>query len=590
MISENSKFFQSLVGYCLIISMLGILVFANHLNNPFQFDSVPYITNNSNLKNPEALLTAEFWKQEIMSRGLLRMSIALNAHLGGFHPFGYHLLSLAFHILNTILLFFVFEKSLRHFSPNTIGWGKINIRSVSFFASILFLCHPIQTESVIYIMSRSEVMASTFYLIGFLLFQQLLERASTSRIKHLFYFIIILLIALLGFSVKQIVATLPATLTLYYFLSSPNNSPAWMFLKKWKWPLLVILLGFIGILFYKLFSDESFLVGPSRTEDMVGRVKYMLSQPSVIIFYYLKKLLFPINLNIDPDIEVVISLLSWSFLIPVFFIALSLICSFQVFRCRFIFFFLCWFFIILTPSSSIVTLHDLGAEHRSYLASAGFFILLTYGAFEIIRKCFKIQPQYFILIFFMYVGVLGILNMKRNTVWQSELSLWQDTYKKSPHKLRPLINLARAHSLLGDTDKAIKYYQEVLIKGPLIFAANYNLGDLYIKKGLVPDAVRHFLLASRISPETPETFSRLGEIYFSKNKFKLANSYFKQAVELNPHFAIGFKNLGVLNFYHLNKPKQGITYFSRSLTLDPYQAESEKIRQLLADYSGSKNQ
>ena len=62
--------------------------------------------------------------------------------------------------------------------------------------------------------------------------------------------------------------------------------------------------------------------------------------------------------------------------------------------------------------------------------------------------------------------MLGVLTMKRNTVWQSELSLWQDTYKKSPHKLRPLINLARAHSMQGEPEIAIKYYQEALLKGP----------------------------------------------------------------------------------------------------------------------------
>jgi tetratricopeptide (TPR) repeat protein len=175
--------------------------------------------------------------------------------------------------------------------------------------------------------------------------------------------------------------------------------------------------------------------------------------------------------------------------------------------------------------------------------------------------------------------------MQRNTVWQSELSLWQDTYIKSPHKSRPLVNLARAHSLLGDTEKGIKYYQEALLKEPFIFAANYNLGDLYIEKGLVADAIRHFILASRIRPETHETFARLGEIYLSKKDYKLAYLYFKHAVELNPRFSLGFKNLGVLNFYHLNNPNQGIIYFSRSLTLDPDQPEAKNIRLLLSEYS-----
>ena len=581
--TENSKFSQALLsqlGYCLLISLLGVLFFSNHLNNPFQFDSVAYIVNNANLKNPETLLSFEFWKKEFLARGLLRISLALNAYLDGFRPFGYHIFNLAFHILNALLLFFVLGKSLRRFGMEAVGWGSERIRSVSFFSAVFFLCHPIQTESVIYIMSRSEVIASTFYLAGFLLFQQLLERSSTSHLQYGLYFLSIFLIALVGFSVKQIVATLPAIMILYYLCSCPDHSPALQFLKKWRWAITGIIAGVAGFLFYKLLTDETFLIGPSRPEEMVGRAKYMLSQPSVIVFYYLKMLLFPMNLNIDPDIAVVTSLLSWNFLLPMFCIAFLLLCSLKVFKTRFVFFFLCWFFIILSPSSSIVTLHDLAAEHRTYLASAGIFILFACGVAEVTCRWGETRPLNITLIFCVFA--LGIMTMKRNAVWQSELSLWQDTHQKSPHKLRPLINLARAHSLEGNSEKAIQYYQESLVKGPGVFATNYNLGALYLEKGLVTDALRHFQLASRIEPEISEPFAKLGEISLSQKNFKLADSYFKRAVELNPRSSKAFKNLGVVNFYHLNRPKQGLAYFTRSLNLDPGQPEADKIRELLA--------
>ncbi len=581
--TENSKFSQALLsqlGYCLLISLLGVLFFSNHLNNPFQFDSVAYIVNNANLKNPETLLSFEFWKKEFLARGLLRISLALNAYLDDFRPFGYHIFNLAFHILNALLLFFVLEKSLRRFGMEAVAWGSKRIRSVSFFSAVFFLCHPIQTESVIYIMSRSEVVASTFYLAGFLLFQQLLERSSTSHLQYGLYFLSIFLIALVGFSVKQIVATLPAIMILYYLCSCPDHSPALQFLKKWRWAITGIIAGVAGFLFYKLLTDETFLIGPSRPEEMVGRAKYMLSQPSVIVFYYLKMLLFPMNLNIDPDIAVVTSFLSWNFLLPMFCIAFLLLCSLKVFKTRFVFFFLCWFFIILSPSSSIVTLHDLAAEHRTYLASAGIFILFACGVAEVTCRWGETRPLNITLIFCVFA--LGIMTMKRNAMWQSELSLWQDTHQKSPHKLRPLINLARAHSLEGNSEKAIQYYQESLVKGPGVFATNYNLGALYLEKGLVTDALRHFQLASRIEPEIPEPFAKLGEIYLSQKNFKLADSYFKRAVELNPRSSKVFKNLGVVNFYHLNRPKQGLAYFTRSLNLDPGQPEADKIRELLA--------
>jgi protein O-mannosyl-transferase len=585
--SKFSQMMLSQMGCCLLISILGILIFSNHLNNPFQFDSVAYIVNNERFKNPESLLTIEFWKKEFLARGLLRMSLAFNAYLDGFRTFGYHICNLAFHILNALLLFFVLEKSFRRFDLKAMGWNDKKIRFVAFFSVLFFLCHPIQTESVIYIMSRSEIIASTFYLAGFLLFQHLLEKPSTSRLQYGLYFLVIFLIALLGFSIKQIVATLPAIMIFYYFSGCSSDSQAILVLKKWKWSILCIFLGASGLLLYKLLSDEAFLIGPSRAHEMVGRAKYMLSQPGVIIFYYLNKLLFPVNLNIDPDIEVVTSLSSWSFLFPVFCIVSLLACSLKIFKNRFVFFFLCWFFIILSPSSSIVTLHDLAAEHRVYLASAGIFILLACGISELIFKLEKSQSLKIsaTLIFCVVVGALGIMTLKRNAVWVTELSLWQDAYEKSPHKLRPLINLARAHSIEGDIEKAIKFYQESLTKGSGVFATHYNLADLYLKKGLTVKAIQHFQLAKRIEPEIPETFAKLGEIYLSQKQFRLADSYFKRAVELNPRYSKVFKNLGIINFYHLNNQKQGLAYFSRSLTLDPSQPESDKIRNLLTKYS-----
>ncbi len=110
---------------------------------------------------------------------------------------------------------------------------------------------------------------------------------------------------MVGFSVKQTLATFPLIIFLYYISVCPLDSPVIKFILNWKWQILTAVLIFLSLLLDKLLSDETFLIGPSRPDEMVGREKYMLSQPSVVIFYYLKKILFPINLNVDPDVEIV---------------------------------------------------------------------------------------------------------------------------------------------------------------------------------------------------------------------------------------------------------------------------------------------
>ena len=158
---------------CLSLAILGVLVYGNHLHNTFQFDSVAYIENNLLLKNPESIINLNYWITGFFSRGLLFISMAINAYFDGLRPFGYHVFNLFLHILNSILVFFIFKKILAQFKSQ-IHSIENNI-SISFFAAAIFLIHPIQTESVIYIISRSEILASTFYLLGFLLFQIFLE-------------------------------------------------------------------------------------------------------------------------------------------------------------------------------------------------------------------------------------------------------------------------------------------------------------------------------------------------------------------------------------------------------------------------------
>jgi len=577
--------FKYRVHCCLLIALLGMVVYGNHLHNAFQFDSVAYIVNNPNLDHPEELLTLKFLTSGLKSRGLLRMSMAVNAALGGAHPFGYHLFNLTFHIFNTLLLFFISEKVLRCFLCKSDNRDDLKIRGVSLITALLFLCHPLQTESVIYIISRSEVLAATFYLGGVFLFQSVWERrrSASGTLKFLGLPTLLFIIFALGFSVKQTLITLPAIILLYALCQCDRDSGPIRFLLRWKWILACIFLVAFSLLLRKLLADETFLIGPSNPEEMVGRKKYMLSQPSVLVFYYLKLLLFPVSLNIDPDFAVVTHFMSWRFLVPSALLGALFYLSA---KSRIYFFGIAWFLIILSPSSSIITLHDLAAEHRVYLASYGFYLLLALGLWQGIfsrpqfSEAAKKATAFFLTV--ALVGSLSVMTMKRNLTWRSELTLWEDTRNKSPNLVRPLINLGRAYSLAGKTDRAVFYYEASLKQAPGVFSLNYNLGEIYFDQGRVEEALKLFKMAEALSPEVPEVHGKLGEVYMKTGQYDLADRYFKQAIELKPKYPVALRNLGILNYFHLLQPEQAKVFFSRSLTLDPDQPEADEIRKLIS--------
>mgnify|MGYP003987689471 CR=1 FL=1 len=92
---------------CLFILVLGGLVYGNHLQNPFQFDTVAYITNHHRLDNINEQLNINYLWKEFIHRGLLQISLAFNVHLDGFRTFGYHLINMLLHLINSVLVYFV---------------------------------------------------------------------------------------------------------------------------------------------------------------------------------------------------------------------------------------------------------------------------------------------------------------------------------------------------------------------------------------------------------------------------------------------------------------------------------------------------
>ena len=572
---------------CIFIIILGIIVYGNHLQNPFQFDTVVYIVNNHTLDNVSEILDINFFKSNIFkNRGLLQISLALNAHLDGFRTFSYHLVNLILHLTNALLVYFITRRIWCYFG----SWGdhmqKNDIHAICLFTAMLFLLHPIQTESVIYTMGRSEVFSGTFYLSAFLLFQVCNDKKNPPKIKFkVLALLLIPAIFLLGFSVKQTLVTLPMILVLYFFLGRDPGSFSINILNKWKWEIGIISTIGLSVLFYKLFNDESFLIGPSNAGENIGRLNYILTQPSVLLSYYLKLFFFPINLNIDPDIQIVTQWWSWRFYSGIVVIIVAIFSAYRIKETRAPLFFIFWFLIVMSPSSSIITLNDLAAEHRTYLALYSLCAVFAFFIYRMPCLVFRNYPEKSrTIIFTISISIIilfSIITIQRNQIWASEVTLWNDTLKKSPNKIRPIINLAHAYTTFGSFDLAIRYYEKAMSINSKIFSTNYNLGNLYLESAREEEAIGLLETAALIRPNNLEVNVLLGEVYLKRKTVDRAEFYFKKALELNPNYALAMRNLGIIYYFYLKKNKEAAVYFSRSLSINPNQQGADNIRTLI---------
>ncbi|QPJ61729.1 MAG: tetratricopeptide repeat protein [Candidatus Nitronauta litoralis] len=583
---KNPHPFQSNLACLLVIITAGLLVYANHLLNPFQYDSVRFLSENHQFADPARLISPEFVLKEYFHRGGLFWTYGLNAWLHGMDPFGFHLINLMFHLMNGALIFLVTQRALPYFNFTS---QFLSHRGLSLAVALLFVLHPIQTETVVYVMSRSELIAGWFYLLGFYFFQRETgEAGSEWTLKNTVRTTLVtLLFIILGYSIKPTIITLPATMLAYFLLGRKKEDPLWDRIRKYK---IVIIAGFLVsamALTAKLAIDPFFLAGTSGAVETIGRQTYLLTQPWVIMFYYLKLLLFPFGLNIDPEIVPATTLISWRFLAGFSAITISLWVAFKKPSTRLPLFGLIWFFIVLSPSSSFVTLLDLAAEHRVYLAAYGVFVIITLGLARLINITVSDSPRrrgWFFVTLLLLLLTYGTLTIKRNQVWSSEVTLWEDVLEKSPNKVRALVNLGHAYTNRGNRDKAIDFYQRSLKKGAHYFQTYYNVAVLYLEKGETEKAFEHFQIAARIDGSIPDVHARLGDLYMQREDWKNADAYLRKAVELNPGYASAFRSLGILHYYYMKEPRAGVAFLKRSLHLNPDQPDADKVRALIAQY------
>ena len=135
-------------------------------------------------------------------------------------------------------------------------------------------------------------------------------------------------------------------------------------------------------------------------------------------------LILPINQNLDYDLPIstgffeIRTLLSFIFLLSLVATAVVLFNKHRV-----ISFGIFWFFLTVSIESGIIPIDDLIFEHRTYLPSFGFFLILVYCVH------FSLWNNYKSVAIGILVGIIGvnsILTFERNKVWESDLTLWSD--------------------------------------------------------------------------------------------------------------------------------------------------------------------
>lgn len=568
--TRSIPFTENKILHVAIIIILGLIVYSNTYSGSMHLDDISSIMFNRAIQNDWTI--ASIWKYS-QNRFLPYLSLAVNYKWGELDTIGYHVFNIIIHLTNGLLVYWLTQ--LIFSTPAMKAHAGLKSK-IAFFTAVLFISHPLATQSVTYITQRIAAMAALFYFFSMALYIK--GRITEGNAKYL-YLTGAIITAILSFLSKENSYTLPFSillLELFFF----NTEKIRINLKS-KSTIIAILVsvGFISFAVLKFSTAVFKTLKPDFTTDYktISSVDYLLTQLSVIP-KYIQLLILPINQNLDYDYPLANSFFEFSTIVGCLIIlALLSLAIYLVNKNRIVSFGILFFFLAISIESSIIPIADLIFEHRTYLPSFGFFILLS----SLLLTLPNLQKkQLGIGILSIVVLINSVLAYNRNKIWENDELLWTDVISKSPNKVRPYNSRGSYYWLNERNEEAIADYSKAIALHPDYLEAYYNRALVYNKLNKYKEALDDYSKVISFKPNDPLGYKSRIDIFIKMKRTDLAYNDYCKLIELEPNDATTYLNrANVLKEQHKNEA--AIADYNKALSLDIKNATTYYNRALL---------
>ena len=560
----------SIVFFLAAIVIIGAAIYANSLQAPFNLDSQARIANNSHIRinsiTYENLTKAVFNEQASKNRPLPNLSFALNYYFNAYDVKYYHIVNILLHLVTGVLLFFLFQAMLHLRLPEDT---ETRPTLIAFSAALIWLVHPVHTQSVTYIVQRSNIMAALFCICS--LWFYTIGRAQVRSAKGRTALAAAAISWFLALACKQNAAIFPFLILLYEWFFYQDLSKAWLKNNLKYFFCFGLVLTIVAFVY--LGSDPLGKLSSLRdfSESRFTLTERVLTQFRVVVHYL--SIFFwphPSRLNLDHDFP-----LSQSFTDPIttllgslFLTGLLLMGFLGARRYRLVSFCIFWYFVNLAIESTVIPLAVI-FEHRTYMPYMGVALCSV----VLVDRILKI-PSLKVALVLLVSAAFAFWTYQRNEIWREPVSLWQDAAAKSPNKARPHNNLGLAQLDLGRYDEAIAQFESVLAIEPGHIEAINSLGLAWQHKNLTSKAIQYFKTALTHEPRDAMTLNNLGAAYMKLNEIEAAVDQFELALRINAEMSPAHTNLGIA-LIQTGDFKAGVEHLEKAVVLDP---ENENAR------------
>jgi len=452
--------------FCALIATVTLVTYAGVVHGDFQFDDFSSILENSHLDRWQTFVG----HLDHMVRPVLYGTLLLDRFLYGNSPAGYHLLNFLLHLGSGLLVYLILTRAVTE-----------ETRHVPFWTALLFLIHPIQTETVTYISGRASGLMAFFYLLALFLYikgSEYQSGGSTSRL-YIWGAVVSFLVSL---GSKETAVTFPLIVLLSDLLiprlkgASLRAAILSRHLPFW---FIIALVGVWALTHprYAALAQFSFGIRPLWDNSLseLNAVTYAL-----LLFFS------PWKQNFDHDLPVLHSLFDWPLPLDICFLGgLSAGALVAVRRLPLLSFGLGWFFVQLLPTT-LIPRNDLLSERNLYLASIGLLLAVVVLGSHLMRQLIKALQRPRLVrvgagsLALAVVLVFCLITFQRNALYRDPILLWSDTVEKSPRKARPHNNLGHSYAQQGDWGRAIDEFRIAARLDPDYPLAQQNLRDAYL--------------------------------------------------------------------------------------------------------------
>ncbi|HTU19588.1 MAG TPA: tetratricopeptide repeat protein [Gemmataceae bacterium] len=544
--------------YILFLAAAGLAAYLNSFSGVFLFDDEHAILHN-------AIVRGELssWRNVLsQQRPLALLTLAANYRIGVFNVCGYHLVNLAIHLSAGLVLYDLVRRTL--LLPALAPRFARAAPELALGMALLWLVHPLQTESVTYICQRAEALMGLFYLLTV----YCLLRGDVAPRGHI-WDVVAVLCCILGMASKEVMVTAPLLAILY---DRAFLSPSWLALLRRRWVFYLALACSWGVLAVSfraafhtsepavVFQNEARVTdaaapSPEKITGGFGMkgltpTLYALSQPGVIL-HYLRLAVWPDGLCLDYSWPVAGSV---SEIAPASCVLLTLLGAtlWACWRSPPLAFVGAWFFLILAPTSSIMPINDLAVEHRMYLSLASVAVLVVLGGYALgplaagrLGIDRRLLPWLGGGLLVIAILSLGLRTRLRNADYRSDLTMWADVVAQRPANARGHNNLGRALMDRGRLRDAAHEFRLAIRLRPEYDLSHSNLGTVLLRVGDPVSAIPEFETAVRLNPWNQRAQNNLGNLLMGQGQLSRAAEHLRQAMQIDPHDPLAPLNLGM---------------------------------------------